>query len=200
MRIIAGQAKGRRLFTPGGGRQQRAPLIRPTSDRARESLFSILGFDRLQGSLVLDLFAGTGALGIEALSRGAAAADFVDQSQAAVELIKKNISLCGFTAQAHVFKRDLRKGLAFLKEATLASGQEEVREGAAYNLVFLDPPYRRQLSVNLVAELVDRGLLRQNCMVVCEDSSSELLPAELCGLALCDQRHYGETGFWFYQW
>lgn len=204
MRIIAGQAKGRRLFAPGG-RQSREQLIRPTSDRARESLFSILGFERIRGSRVLDLFAGTGALGIEALSRGAGGAVFVDKSSEAIDLIKKNITLCGFSDKTHVYKRDLLKGLFFLQEEKRPPQNDQAAisvvsegEAEAYDLVFLDPPYRKQLSEKLVAELVNRGLLRHNSMVVCEESSSESLPDSICGLSLSDQRRYGDTGFWFY--
>lgn len=106
MRIIAGIARGRKLISPGakGGENE----IRPTSDRAREALFNILGND-VCGARVLDLFAGTGALGLEALSRGADSALFIDKSQSAIGMINKNIQLTGFSDKVTILKRDLSK-------------------------------------------------------------------------------------------
>ena len=111
MRIIAGTAKGRRLFSPG--RHKNNLRIRPTSDRARESLFNILGPLPVKGARVLDLFAGTGALGLEALSRGAEQAVLVDNDSGAITLIHKNITICGFSERTSVLRRDLMKGLFF---------------------------------------------------------------------------------------
>ncbi|MDP2107041.1 MAG: RsmD family RNA methyltransferase, partial [Desulfobulbaceae bacterium] len=110
MRIIAGQAKGRRLAAPG---ERSGKTIRPTADRAREALFSILGWDLMREAAVLDLFAGTGALGLEALSRGANKAVFVDNNPLAIDLILQNITICGFADRSHVAHHNLMKGLAF---------------------------------------------------------------------------------------
>jgi len=125
MRITGGQARGRLLRPPRGRR------IRPTSDRVREAIFDILGHD-LTGLMVIDLFAGTGALGIEAMSRGAKWAVFIDNSRETTELIKVNLQRCGFLDSATVSKRDLKKGIPW--DAVLARGRAD--------LIFIDPPYR----------------------------------------------------------
>ncbi len=117
MRIIAGTAKGRRVLSPPGGGKG---SIRPTSDRAREALFSILG-RRVHEAKVADLFAGTGALALEALSRGARFALLADSSPVAVSLIRRNAENCGFSSRVAVLQRDLSRGLAFLKKAEPSS-------------------------------------------------------------------------------
>lgn len=126
MRVITGTARGRRLKEPQG------MDIRPTTDKVKESMFSILQFD-IEGRRVLDLFGGTGQLGIEALSRGASEVVFVDKSAAALKLIRENLELCGLSDRARVRNGD---SLAYL------------RSGEKFDLVFLDPPY-------------DTGLLEQ---------------------------------------
>ena len=120
MRVITGTARGKRL------RELPGLDTRPTTDRVKEGLFNIIQFD-IEGRRVLDLFAGTGQLGIEALSRGACRCDFVDQALAAVKVVRENLRSCGLERQAAVYQRDF---LDFLK------GTQE-----KYDLVFLDPPY-----------------------------------------------------------
>jgi 16S rRNA (guanine966-N2)-methyltransferase len=170
MRIIAGSYGGRRLQTPGG------LDTRPTSDRVREALFSILG-DRVAGARVLDLFAGSGALGIEALSRGAAEATFVDNAPPAIRAIRANLEALG--AEAMVARAEARR---FLGGAS--------RSGRSYDLVFLDPPYRlaaslgRDLSAALAAVVAPGGT------VVAE--SDRRAPLEV-DLPLEDERRYGDT-------
>ncbi|MBA2515335.1 MAG: 16S rRNA (guanine(966)-N(2))-methyltransferase RsmD [Solirubrobacterales bacterium] len=170
MRVIAGRFGGRRLIAPRGTR------TRPTSDRVREALFSVLG-ETVVDAGVLDLFAGSGALGIEALSRGAAHATFVDSAPAAVRAIRSNLESLGIDAE--VQRSDAR---AALRSARAAARQ--------YDLIFLDPPYR------LAAPLADglseaiEVLLAPGGSVVCE--SDRRAPLDL-DLALRDQRHYGDT-------
>src|ERR1700756_415011 len=136
MRVIAGIYGGRSLVAPRGR------STRPTSDRVREALFSILGADSLEGARVLDLFAGSGALAIEALSRGAAEATLVDSSAVAVDAIRRNLSALGLDAQVR-----RQRASVFLERARAAERQ--------YDLVFLDPPYHqpsalgRELSASL---------------------------------------------------
>jgi 16S rRNA (guanine(966)-N(2))-methyltransferase RsmD len=165
MRIVAGTHGGRRLLAPRGRE------VRPTSDRVREALFSILG-DRVVGASVLDLFAGTGALGLEALSRGAARATFVDRDTSAVQA---NLAALGLEGEVH--RRD---ALAFL------------RAGAGpFDLVFLDPPYRDAGSLGpKLADTLPAALAR-GALVVSESDRRE--PLDLPGLETLDERRYGDT-------
>jgi 16S rRNA (guanine(966)-N(2))-methyltransferase RsmD len=172
MRVIAGRFGGRRLTAPRGA------ATRPTGDRVREALFALLG--PLDGLAVLDLFAGSGALGIEALSRGARHATFVDSAPAPVAAIRANVAALGLDAgEAEVRRQDAR---AFLRSAR--------RPAHEYDLVLLDPPYRlaaelgRELSPLLPAVLATGG------RVVSE--SDRRSPLELA-LPLTDERRYGDT-------
>ena len=170
MRVVAGRWRGRRLQAPPGD------ATRPTSDRVREALFSILG-EKVAGARVLDLFAGSGALGIEALSRGAAEATFVDTAAAAIRAVKANLDALG--AQAEVRRADARRFLGG------ASG-----EARQYDLVFLDPPYRLagRLGDELTAALA--AVLAPGAVVVAE--SDRRAPLEL-QLPTLDERRYGDT-------
>jgi 16S rRNA (guanine966-N2)-methyltransferase len=170
MRVIAGRYRGRRLQAPPGA------ATRPTSDRVREALFSVLA-DRVEGARVLDLFAGSGALGIEALSRGAAAVTFVDSAPAAIRAVRSNLDALG--AAAEVRRADARR---FLGAAPAAARQ--------YDLVFLDPPYRLagRLGSELTAALP--AVLAPGAAVVAE--SDRRGPLEL-GLPILDERRYGDT-------
>ena len=187
MRIIGGAAKGRRLFTPESGTNK--SHIRPTSDRAREALFNILG-SFVHGAVVLDLFAGTGALGLEALSRGAKHAVLVDNYQKALTLIHRNADLCGFSDRATVLKRDIRKGLFFWEKASSHN---------FFDLVFLDPPYGKKLGNDLLLELGSSPFLQRDGVVVAEDYYEESFSEEIGSLQLFEQRRYGDTSFWFYR-
>jgi 16S rRNA (guanine966-N2)-methyltransferase len=169
VRIVAGAYGGRRLAAPHGGR------TRPTADRVREALFSMLG--PVADARVLDLFAGSGALGLEALSRGAVEVTFVDSSAAAMRAVRTNLDALG--AGAEVLRSDAR---AFLRKARAA--------GRQYDLVFLDPPYQR---AGAVAEALAGDLaavLAPGARVVAE--SDRRSPLEL-PLALQADRRYGDT-------
>ncbi len=168
MRVVAGELRGRKLVAPSGD------ATRPTADRVREALFSILG--DISGLRVLDLYAGSGALGIEALSRGAAAAVFVDSSHGAVMAIHHNLSALGL--EASVQRRD---GLAYL---ALAAG------GEPYDLVFADPPYDSAL--RLGPDLAERlpPILSEDAVIVTE--SNKRSPLEL-PFPLLRERNYGDT-------
>ncbi|MFA4927315.1 MAG: 16S rRNA (guanine(966)-N(2))-methyltransferase RsmD [Patulibacter sp.] len=172
MRIIAGEHRGRRLTAPPG------EGTRPTSDRVREALFSILG--PMSGLRVLDLFAGTGALGLEALSRGAEHATFVERDRSALAALRHNIETLRVAADTvHVHPRD---ATGFLRDAAA--------RGDAYDLVLLDPPYR---DVDRLAPVLDAGLrplLREGTRVVAETDRRQ--PLRL-GLPLGDERRYGDT-------
>ena len=170
MRVVAGTHRGRTLRAPPGSE------TRPTSDRVREALFSILG-PSIQDARVLDLFAGSGALGIEALSRGAAAAVFVDRSRRATQAIRANLAALGIEAEVRAL--EARAALR------AASGR-----GEAYDLIFVDPPYR--LAAELGRELSEglAAVLAPGSRVVTE--SDRPAPLQL-DLPLADERRYGDT-------
>ena len=175
MRIIAGQFRGLALASVGKG--DAGAHLRPTSDRVRESLFNILTkYDVFDGARVLDLFAGTGALGLEALSRGAAQVCFVDDGAKAGQLIRQNIALTGSGAQTRLIRRDARKLPA--------------NEDAPYDLVFLDPPYGKDLGARALDVARAGGWIGDDAMIVWEDSTRQPAPD---GFSLLDQRKYGAT-------
>jgi 16S rRNA (guanine966-N2)-methyltransferase len=176
MRITGGEAKGRLLATVRGLR------IRPTTDLVRQAIFNILGQD-LTGVKVLDLFAGTGSLGLEALSRGATSALFVDNSRQSIGLIRKNLALCSYENVGFTLKRDLRKGLTVRHPA--AKGK--------FDLIFLDPPYGSALIPPLLKALSKPDLLSAHARVVAESSKSERLSEDFGPLRMIDLRTYGET-------
>jgi 16S rRNA (guanine966-N2)-methyltransferase len=170
LRIVAGTHGGRRIETPPGR------STRPTSDRVREALFSILGPDAVDGAHVLDLFAGSGALGIEALSRGAAAATFVDSDARAAATIRRNLEALGLE-DAHVHCRDVP---AWLQSA----------EGRLYSLVFADPPYSSaSRTAGRLSELL-QPLLRETSLTVTESDKRDPL---ILTMPLIDERTYGDT-------
>lgn len=194
MRIISGIAGGRKLLSP----PEKDRNIRPTSDRAREALFNIIG-PRVEGAVVLDLFAGTGALGLEALSRGADRLVLVDYNTRALQLIKRNIRTCleNFSSpeetgkMIHVSRLDLRNGLTVLTSLAEETG--------GFDLIFLDPPYSRQLAEPLLEEIDSLDLMRVDGLVVVEEDTNETLSDTYGRLRLTDQRKYGRNAFWFYE-
>ncbi len=183
MRITGGKIKGR-LLAPLKGSD-----IRPTSDRVREAIFDLIGHD-LGGRTALDLFAGTGSLGLEALSRGATTAIFADYSQKALTMLKKNIALCNFDHCTRVIKRDLRKGLPktapFLEED--------------FHLVFLDPPYGKGYIPMVLEDLSTSPSLAAQCLIVAESSKNEEPLSRVGPIAVCDTRSYGDTRITIYSY
>ena len=177
MRIVAGRFRGRALTPLGKG--DPGAHLRPTSDRVRESLFSMLASrDVIDGARVLDLFAGTGALGLEALSRGARSAVFVDSGRAAQKLLTANIALLGVSAETRVIARDAMR-------LSAAQGDD-----LPADLVFLDPPYGKNLGAPLLAALNDAGWIAPDATVVWEESAAMTAPE---GFAVEDHRRYGDT-------
>jgi 16S rRNA (guanine966-N2)-methyltransferase len=176
MRVTGGSVRGRRLAT------FRGLDIRPTSDRVREAIFDLLGQD-LSGKRVLDLFAGTGSLGIEALSRGAVEALFIDHSLKAIELIQKNLKLCGLEGSGFVLRKNLSRGL-FQRHPALVR---------PFDLVFLDPPYGKGFLVPLLEELDQRGMLGSASHVVAQSEKKGDLPEVMGNLKTAKVRIYGAT-------
>ncbi|QBY02152.1 16S rRNA (guanine(966)-N(2))-methyltransferase RsmD [Rhodophyticola sp. CCM32] len=178
MRIIAGAHRGKRLASVGKG--DAGAHLRPTSDRVRESLFNLLvngGYgDPITGARVLDLFAGTGALGLEALSRGASHATFVDDGTRARALLRENIALCQAQGMTRVFRRD-------------ATRLGEI-QGKPFDLVFLDPPYGKEMGEAALGAALTGGWLAPEALIVWEESTLPVLPEEC---RMLDQRRYGDT-------
>jgi len=170
MRVVGGRLRGRPLSSPGG------VSTRPTPERVREALFSILV--SVRGERVLDLFAGSGALAIEALSRGAASATLVDRAAAPVAAIERNLRALGL--EAEVRRQD---ALRFLRSAA-----EAARE---YDLVLVDPPYRQAAALGHRLGLALLPVLAPGARVVAE--SDRRAPLELAGLKQADERRYGDT-------
>jgi 16S rRNA (guanine(966)-N(2))-methyltransferase RsmD len=162
--------------------------LRPTADRVREALFNIIG-NRVSGRYVLDLFAGTGAMGLEALSRGASFVVFVDRHPAALQLISRNLVACGNPPSVRVIRQDLRRGLKGL-----------MRQGWHFDLVFLDPPYRRGLGERCLMHLSSGALLTPWATVVSEHGVDENLAPAYGGLQRQMVRSYGTTLLSIYRW
>lgn len=172
MRVISGELRSRRLV-------QAPPGVRPTSDRVREALFSSLG--SIEGARVLDLYAGTGSLGIEALSRGASEAVFVDVSKASLGAISKNLSRLGLRDRTRVLMLDARACLRGFES-----------EGASFDLVFLDPPYGSAEIPGILAALASTAAVVPGAQVVVETATRETVPV-VAGLHLAFERGYGKT-------
>jgi 16S rRNA (guanine(966)-N(2))-methyltransferase RsmD len=180
MRVIAGRAKGRRLSAPKGRE------LRPTADRVKEALFNILPHD-LSGKKVLDLFAGTGNLSIEALSRGAEEAVLVDASSEAAEVIGKNLLTLQFAAKSRVLNASVFKTMRML-----------ARRGEKFDLIFIDPPYDKELVGETLKAIAKEELLEESGTAVAEHSVREKVDERYGTLALADQRRYGDTRLSFF--
>lgn len=177
MRIIAGRFRGRRLAALGKG--DAGAHLRPTTDRVRESLFNMLAGGRFgdpfEDALVLDLFAGTGALGLEALSRGAARAVFVDDGRVAGRLIRENIKMLEIGADTRLISHDATR----LPKAETSA-----------DLIFLDPPYGKGLGGRALAAAAENGWIGDNSLIVWEESSFQAPPT---GFKTLETRQYGDT-------
>ena len=170
MRVVAGTARGTVLKTPEG------MLTRPTADRVKEAVFSILHFD-VQDALVLDLFGGTGQLGIEALSRGARECVFIDQRKDAVNLIRENVKLCDLTDNAVVRQGD---SMAYLKS------------GEKFDIIFLDPPYGSKLLGEALEQITKFDICREHGIIVAESAVETELPPVAPPYSLYREYRYGK--------
>ena len=180
MRVVGGRLRGRNIASPA------SRDIRPTQDRLRESLFNILTHaygDPCDGARVLDLFAGTGALGIEAISRGAAFALFIDNGAEARALLRNNVEALGLGGTTKVYRRD-------------ATDLGPAHPMQPFALAFLDPPYGRGLAEKSLASLRDGGWLTHNALVVVEESKAAAMAAPK-GFAELERRAYDDTEFLF---
>lgn len=172
MRVIAGTARGVQLKTPDGLQ------TRPTIDRVKEALFSIIHFD-LPGAKVLDLFGGTGQLGIEALSRGAVSATFVDQADAACKLIKENLRRTKLESKASVVRGDYMEYLSRCREQ--------------YDIIFLDPPYAEVFLENALKRITEIDILRSGGIIIAERPLGKELPWAFPGFTRSKDYKYGQV-------
>lgn len=196
MRVIAGTFRGRRLTAPKGNR-----LVRPTADRVKESVFGILQ-EQVVAANFLDLCAGTGSMGIEALSRGAQHATFLERDPRCTTIIEQNLSVCGLTTEPHaryyLLRRDILKGIAYLH-----------KRAAVFEIIYFDPPYGVSLrdrsrdgielyttSLALLAETVLLGI---NSILLVEHAKQAVLPATVGSLSRDRQTRYGDTMVSFYR-
>lgn len=175
MRIIAGSARGRSFEAPAGRN------TRPTLARVKEAMFGMIQFD-IEGRYALDLFAGSGNLGLEALSRGADSVVFCDSERGTAKLIEKNIKHLGFENSARVFCCDC---FALLKQLSF----EERR----FSLIFLDPPYDAGLTEKVLAALSEYDLIENGCIILAEHSWKLPLSVDLPGFVCRDPRKYGDA-------
>ena len=175
MRIISGTLKGRKLVTPKG------LSLRPTSDRVKESMFNILG-GGIEGKVILDLFAGTGNLGIEALSRGAKRVLFVEKDREAFKLIQRNLLACQMGDRSEILPKEVDRALRVLKE-----------KGERFDLIFMDPPYEKGLIQKTIELLCTERIYHDDSILVIEHNRREPLHDISDSWNLTRQRKIGET-------
>ena len=176
MRVITGTARGRRLITLEGND------VRPTTDKVKEALFSIIQFE-LEGRRILDLFAGSGQLGIEALSRGATSCVFVDNSKKSTEVVKQNLEATGLSKQAVVINSE---SISFLKS-----------RGEKYDVAFLDPPYSKGL-LQQALEIIPR-VMSESGIIICEAPHDEALPERTGDFVLWRRYKYSKVSLSVYR-
>lgn len=182
MRVIAGSARGTKLVAPRG------MMTRPTADRVREALFSIIQSRfELAGAYVLDICAGTGAFGIEALSRGAKSCCFVEKSKEALKCLKRNLDTARFSEQATLLEMDLHRALPLL-----------AGRGNRFSIVFFDPPYSSELYAPVASRVSSLGLLSPEGLYIAEGSARLILPERVENLVKVDRRVYGDTALEMY--
>lgn len=183
MRVISGKSRGTKIETID------EDTTRPTLDRVKESLFNIIQ-GRIQDSVILDLFAGSGALGIEALSRGAKKAYFCDANKSATDIVKKNLKKTHLEENAIVYNCDYKKFI------------EKTKDSIEFDIIFLDPPYKMDLAVSACEELIDRKLVRENGIIIIETDEfkrdNEEIKIKLKDKAtIVDKRKYGRANLIF---
>ncbi|MGI6748851.1 MAG: 16S rRNA (guanine(966)-N(2))-methyltransferase RsmD [Anaerovoracaceae bacterium] len=177
MRIIAGEFKGRKLFTP------KNDIIRPTSDKVKEAVFSMIAAN-IVDSVVIDLFSGTGNLGLEALSRGAKRCYFVDKSRASMKIILQNIAHCNQDEKAITIIGDFEKALRKIPEKA--------------DIIFLDPPYEAGLLTDCFYFISELSLLSEGGVIVAEHKNAESLPDTISGFTKIKEKQYGSIAISIY--
>jgi 16S rRNA (guanine966-N2)-methyltransferase len=181
MRVVSGNLKGRVLKAVPG------TSTRPTTDKVKESLFNMIG-PYFTGGLGLDLFAGSGGLGIEALSRGLDKVIFVDREGKAIHVINENLKSCGLEGQSEVYRNDAVRALKAIQKRDLK-----------FDYIFLDPPYKKQQLVKLLEMIDKEGLVQHDGMIVCEHASDITLPVNAGNLVQTRNEKYGIIGITLYK-
>ncbi len=172
MRIITGDLKGRRLFSPNDKN------IRPTSDKVKESIFNMIA-EYTEDAVAVDLFCGTGNIGLEAISRGAKRVYFIDKSRESIVLTKKNVAHCKVEDQAILISSDYERGLTAIKEKV--------------DIIFLDPPYKAGFLANCIVKIDELELLSRSGIIVCEHGHDEKLPDTMASLIKLREKRYGKS-------
>ncbi|MCQ6279776.1 16S rRNA (guanine(966)-N(2))-methyltransferase RsmD [Bacillus sp. EB600] len=173
MRVVSGTCKGRALRAVPGN------TTRPTTDKVKEAIFNMIGpyFD---GGMALDLFAGSGGLGIEAVSRGLDKAIFIDRDHKAIQTIRENISTCQLEEKTEVYRNDADRALKALMKREIS-----------FDFIFLDPPYKQRQLVSLMEKMDQHMLVHNGSMIVCEHSHEVVLPSSIGGLTQIKHEKYG---------
>ena len=172
MRIIAGNMKGRKLNSPKDN------AVRPTSDKVKEAVFSMIG-EYIDGASVIDLFAGSGNLGLEALSRGANVCYFCDNSDESIRLLKSNIELCKAGGRSRIFHGDFRKALSGIPEKA--------------DIIFLDPPYEKELLEKCFINISETGALKEGGIIVAEHDGKMILCEIISSFNKMKEKKYGKV-------
>ncbi|KMY49335.1 16S rRNA (guanine(966)-N(2))-methyltransferase RsmD [Peribacillus loiseleuriae] len=182
MRVVSGTCKGRPLKAVSG------TGTRPTTDKVKESIFNMIGpyFD---GGQVLDLFAGSGGLAIEALSRGMEKAILVDRDYQSFQTVKTNLEACGFTDCSEVYKNDAERALKAI-----------IKRSLSFSLILLDPPYKQQKLVKLLEMIHDAKILEESGVIVCEHGNDVVLPENVNDLVKWKHENYGIISVSIFRW
>ena len=181
MRVVSGNCKGKALKAVPGS------TTRPTTDKVKEAIFNMIG-PYFNGGIALDLFAGSGGLGIEALSRGVGQVIFVDRDAKAIQIIQENIKSCQLENQAEVYRNDADRSLKAV-----------MKRGIVFDYIFLDPPYMKQQLVNLMAKIDEYSLLNDGGMIICEHSRDIELPENVGPFFKIKYETYGIIAVSIYQ-
>lgn len=181
VRVVSGTCKGKALkAVPGNS-------TRPTTDKVKEAIFNMIGPYFTDG-IGLDLFAGSGGLGIEALSRGLDRVIFVDRDGKAIQTIKENISVCSFTEKAEIYRNEANRALKAV-----------IKRGLKFDVVFLDPPYKKQQLLDVLTEMDQSSLLAESGVIVCEHSHDVALPERIGQLQRIKREQYGIINITIFQ-
>lgn len=180
MRVNAGSAKGKKL------KSSSTKEVRPTSDKVKAAVFNTIG-QNLEGKMFLDLFSGTGGMGIEALSRGADSCVFIEKNRECVKIIYENLKITGLSHRARVFKTDVIRGLAKLQ-----------KENLSFDFIYMDPPYFKPLYIPVFEAILEKGLLKKDGALIVEHFKNIIFPEKVSGIEQGKIKKYGDTVITYY--